>query len=299
MPDTPDSPDSPQTQIPLEHYDPLQVNLTVFDGPLDLLLHLVRKQQVDISEIRLAELTEPYLAYVDQMRAMNLDRASEFLSIAATLVWIKSRGLLPREAVEEDEPDPETVEELLLLRLREYQRFKDAASGLIGRDLLGRDLYPRNPAEEAEETQEAVVPVVGEVTLFGLLEAFREVLTRAAKNTDLNILPDRNRIEEKLDQVLRSLFARKSLFFTEFFIEDATRGEIILTFIAVLELVRLKAVVIRQSQACSPIYCQVTEDFLTGGDDYRARILESLFGVSKKAAAAAPAQGEAHPTLFS
>ena len=294
----PDTPEPSQTQIPLEHYDPLQVSLPAFDGPLDLLLHLVRKQQLDIAEVRLSEITEPYLAYVDKMRALNLDRASEFLAIAATLVWIKSRGLLPKEVVEEDEPDPETVEELLLLRLREYQRFKDAASGMLGRDMLGRDLYPRNPGQELEEPQEEATPVVGEVTLFGLLEAFREVLMRAAKDTDLHIIPERNRIEEKLDQVLRTLFAKKTMYFQDFFFPDYTRGEVVLTFISMLELVRLKALIIRQTETRGPIFCQATEAYLTGGDDYRTRILESMFGSSKKAPASQDPTSEDTAPLF-
>lgn len=105
--------------MPDSRYDPLQVSLPVFDGPLDLLLHLVRKQELDINELRLAELTEPYLAYVERMQELNLDQGGEFLAIAATLIWIKSRTLLPREAQSDDEPDPDTLEEMLLLRLQE------------------------------------------------------------------------------------------------------------------------------------------------------------------------------------
>src|SRR3974390_2719615 len=116
--------------VPEGSVDPLNVTLPYFDGPLGLLLHLVRQHKLDIAEVKLADLTEPYLAYVDKIQELNLDQAGEFLTIEATLVWLKSRRLLPPDQTDPEELDPETVEEMLLQRLQDYQRIKDAAGEL-------------------------------------------------------------------------------------------------------------------------------------------------------------------------
>lgn len=258
-------------------YDPLQVNLPYFDGPLDLLLHLVRKQELDIQELRLSELTKPYLAYLDQIQDMNLDQGGEFLAIAATLVWIKSRTLLPREVGDEEELDPETLEEMLLLRLQEYQMFKEAAVDIAARDMLGRDLFPRQAPDEspppAEGDQE-----FEEVSLFHLIEAFRKALERAETVTELHIIPERERIEDKVAAMFKLLAGRKDLYMTDFFADNTDRANIILTFIALLEMVRLKMIRITQSSTTGPIYCQSTEDFQERGQDYKKMILTSLYG---------------------
>jgi segregation and condensation protein A len=263
--------------MPDSRYDPLQVSLPVFDGPLDLLLHLVRKQELDINELRLAELTEPYLAYVERMQELNLDQGGEFLAIAATLIWIKSRTLLPREAQSDDEPDPETLEEMLLLRLQEYQRFKEAAVQLADRDLLGREVFPRTPGPDTEAPAPEG-PRFEEVSLFSLLEAFREALERAATVRDLHIIPERARVEDKVDALLRRMSGGQPLFLHDLFADAADREEIILIFIAMLELVRLQAVRISQTAVSAPVFCAPTERFLAGGEDFRARVLASILG---------------------
>lgn len=268
-------------------YDPLQVSLPVFDGPLDLLLQLVRKQQLDISEVRLADLTEPYLEHLERIQELNLDQGGEFLALAATLIWIKSRSLLPREALDEDEPDLETLEEMLLLRLQAYQQFKDAAVQLADRDLLGRDVFPRKPGDEDEGPDaEEDGPVFEEVSLFGLLEAFREALERAANLRDLHIIPERSRIEDKVDALLRRMSGSESLFLRDLFDDALERVEIILTFIAVLELVRLKALRIAQSTQGGPILCIPTERLRDGGADFRAELLQGVFGTRPESEAA-------------
>ena len=255
-------------------FDPLQVNLPLFDGPLDLLLHLVRKQALDINELRLAELTEPYLAYLEGMQEFNLDQAGEFLAIAATLVWIKSKTLLPGEAAP-DEPDAETVEEMLVLRLQEYQAFRDAAHRMGDRELLGRDVFPRQP-ENPEVRQADPDAAFEEVSLIGLIDAFREVLERAESVSALNLVPDRERMEEKIEGLLATLRDKRSLYFSDLFSPAATRGEIILTFIALLELVRLRA--IRVVQTAEEIFCQVTDSFAASETDWKELLLGSLAG---------------------
>ncbi|HUJ75098.1 MAG TPA: segregation/condensation protein A, partial [bacterium] len=253
-------------------FDPLQVNLPYFDGPLDLLLHLVRKQQLNINEVRLVDLTEPYLVYLERIQQLNLDQAGEFLTIAATLIWLKSRSLLPPSTQEPDEPDPETVEELLLLRLQDYQRIKDAAAQLERRDLLGRDVFPR-PGERDEAPVPTLAQAFEEVSLFSLLEAFRAVLERSQASPGLNVLPERNRIEDKIDEMVASLYSRRELYFEQLFLPDSTRVEVILTFLALLELTRLRALVVVQAQAGGPILCRVTQAFLDRGSDWKQLVL--------------------------
>ena len=157
--------------------DLLQVSLPFFDGPLDLLLQLVRRQQVDINEVRMADLTEPYLSYLERIQELNLDQAGEFLAIAATLVWIKSRSLLPRDENADPELDPDAMAEQLRLQLLELQRVKESARELAARDLLWRDVFPRQGREE-DGAAAPEGPVFEEVSLFNLLEAFRRVLER-------------------------------------------------------------------------------------------------------------------------
>jgi segregation and condensation protein A len=268
--------DEAKIKGPDSGYDPFQVNLPLFDGPLDLLLHLVRKQQLDINELRLAELTQPYLDYLEQIKEMNLDQAGDFLTIASTLVWIKSKTLLPRE-FDEEELDPETVEEMLLLRLQEYQKIKEAAHELTHLDTLGKDVFPRRapadaPAPSADE------PVFEEVSLFALIEAFREILERSEADSTLHVIPERERVEDKLREMLVKLTERKSLYFHDLLSTNSGRGEIILAFIAMLELVRLKAIRVVQAADGGGILCQVTELFAESGAELISTLLGTLLG---------------------
>lgn len=259
-----------------EGYDPFQVNLPIFDGPLDLLLHLVRKQQLDINEFRLADLTEPYLAYLDQMKEMNLDQAGEFLAIASTLVWIKSKTLLPLE-FDEDEPDPESMEEMLLLRLQEYQKIKEAAHELTHLDQLGKEIFPRRVAADAPPPSDED-PVFEEVSLFTLIEAFREVLEQAEKDDSLHMVPERERVEDKLREMLNRLAVEKTVYFHDLISGISGRAEIVLAFIAMLELVRLKAVQVVQASPGGEIFCRITEFFADSDMDWISTVVETLLG---------------------
>lgn len=259
-----------------EGYDPFQVNLPIFDGPLDLLLHLVRKQQLDINEFRLADLTEPYLAYLDQMKEMNLDQAGDFLAIASTLVWIKSKTLLPLE-FDEDEPDPESMEEMLLLRLQEYQKIKEAAHELTHLDQLGKEIFPRRVAADAPPPSDED-PVFEEVSLFTLIEAFREVLEQAEKDDSLHMVPERERVEDKLREMLNRLAVEKTVYFHDLISGISGRAEIVLAFIAMLELVRLKAVQVVQASPGGEIFCRITEFFADSDMDWISTVVETLLG---------------------
>ena len=267
--------------LPEGSFDPLKITLPYFDGPLDLLLHLVRQHKLDIAEVRLADLTEPYLAYVEKIQELNLDQAGEFLTIAATLVWLKSRSLLPPDQTDTDEPDPETVEELLLQRLQDYQRMKDAAVELHARDLLGRDVFGRaGDGEEDGPSVSAQEQLFQEVSLFALLEAFREVLERTQDKPTLNVIPERDRVEDRINEVVALLATRRELYFHELFLADASRAEVILSFLSLLELVRLKVLRIGQLGTAGPILCRVTEDFDHTGD-WKQRLMASLLNDDK------------------
>jgi len=259
-------------------YDPLQVSLPIFEGPLDLLLHLVKKQEMDIKEVRLADLTEPYLAYVEQIRELDLDQGGEFLIIASMLIWIKSRSLLPRDPSEdEEEPDAETLEEMLLLRLQAYQRFKDVSTELTDRDLRGRDVFPRQaPPEEDQEPESD--QVFEEVSLYHLLEAFRHALERVKNARELHILPERIRVEDKVAAMLKRLSSSRPMYLHDFFEDALDRPEIIITFIAMLEMVRLKVIRISQAGINQPIMCVPTEELTEGKGELIAEVMASLFG---------------------
>ncbi len=211
------------------------------------------------------------------MQALNLDQAGEFLSIAATLVWIKSRSLLPREAQAEDEPDPETLEEMLLLRLQEYQRFKEASLQLAERDLLGRELFARRPAPDPDDPAPEG-PQFEDVSLFALLEAFRHALERVRNLSELHIIPERARVEDKVNALLARLAGAGPVFLHDCFAEAEDRGEVILTFIAMLELVRLQALRITQATSGAPILCTPTEALRADDPEFRRTLLVSIHG---------------------
>lgn len=220
------------------------VKLEVFEGPLDLLLHLIKKNEVDIYSIPIAVITDQYIEYIDVMKEMNLDFAGEFLVMAATLVHIKSRMLLPvevkHEGLEDEGADPR---EELVKRLLEYQRYRDAAAELNARIMLGRDVFPRglSVAPEAEE------PGLVNVSVFDLMEAIKGILRRAPKDTGLNLTVERFKIADKINYVLERLGSEKSAAFTSLFADRAMRGEIIVTFLAILELAKLQLIKIHQT----------------------------------------------------
>jgi segregation and condensation protein A len=219
-----------------------RVRLEVFEGPLDLLLHLIKRNEVEITDIPIATITEQYLAYLDLMREMNLDVAGEFLVMAATLTLIKSRLLLPPSEgdADEEEEDPRVD---LVRQLLEHQRYRETAQQLSERPRLQRDVFAREPAWE--ELQGA--PDEGELphiraSVWDLLEAFRRILQRARPDPIHEVFAEPVSLRERVKSLLYTLSVAKSVEFESLFDEDATRLEIIVTFLAVLELIRMQAV---------------------------------------------------------
>jgi len=221
------------------------VQLEIFEGPLDLLLHLIKKNEVNITDIPIATITEQYLATLELMQTLNLDMAGEFLVMAATLIHIKSRMLLPAG---EDEPDDEEEgvdpREELVRRLLEYQRFKEAASELGQRDLLTRDVFARSAA-----SPETPAPAgFRELSVFELLTALRRVLERLPKDEFHEVTLEKITVREKMTLVLDRLHANVQVLFESLFAEARSRMEVIVTFLAMLELVKIRAIRIYQDE---------------------------------------------------
>jgi len=222
---------------------PYTVRLEVFEGPLDLLLHLVHKNELDITNIPIALITEQYLEYLKLMKVLNLDVAGEYLLMASTLLYIKSKTLLPTSSEEEVEEGEDPRAELMR-RLLEYQKYKEAAVELEKRPLLDRDVFIRSTSMEMEDTGEEERV---EVSLFELIEAFRKILERVKTEEFHEVILDRLSVEEKIQEILSLLQREKrSMAFHLLFPEQASRRVIIITFLAILELVKTKLIRIFQ-----------------------------------------------------
>ena len=230
-----------------------QVHLDSFTGPLDLLLHLIRKQQINIYDIPIALITQQYLEYLSFMKTLNLSFAGEFLVMAASLLQIKSRMLLPKE----DSADPieEIVEDPrdeLVRQLMEYEQFKDAAVRLTNQERIWRDAFLRDPMviDEPKPTEDLYVD---DLSLFDLLGALQAVLDRASTQPQLEVSPETFTVQERIHSILEELESKPSMTFDGLFDAAFSRGYIIVTFLALLELVRMKLVRMFQGDMFGPI----------------------------------------------
>ena len=220
---------------------PYTVRLEVFEGPLDLLLHLIHKNEVDIFNIPIALITEQYLDCLKLMKVLNLDIAGEYLLMASTLLHIKSKMLLPTPSEEEEEEGEDPRAELVR-RLLEYQKYKNAAAELEKKPMLDRDVFIRLMATEMPPEEGRV-----EVSLFELLEALRQVLERMKPESFHEVTLERLSVEEKIEEIL-SLLQRenRSMAFHLLFPEQSPLRLVVVTFLAILELVKMKRVRIFQ-----------------------------------------------------
>ena len=228
--------------------DAYHVRLDAFEGPLDLLLYLIRKSELNIYDIPIAVITKQYLEYVDLMQEMNLDVAGEFLVMAATLIHIKSRMLLPRpDPSQEDAGPEEDPREALVRRLLEHERVKAAAELLHDRETLREAQFTRADASVAGAAGEPYEPEL-EVDLFSLLSAFRGVLERASRRPRMVLPPDQISIETRIQQLLDRLSETEACGFEDLFADgDGSRPFMIVTFLALLEMIRLKLVRVFQT----------------------------------------------------
>ena len=221
------------------------VRLQNFEGPLDLLLHLIKKHELSIYEIPIARITQQYLEYIDLMQEMNLDVAGEFLVMAATLIHIKSRMLLPRPDPAQEDAD-EDPREALMRRLLEHQKFKAAAELLHERETLRSAQWTRADGPIAEIAGEAPEPEI-EVDLFSLISAFRAVVERARQRPKIYLPTEQISIEHRIEQLLARLSETEACGFDDLFADMQSRAGMIVTFLALLEMIRLKLIRVFQS----------------------------------------------------
>ena len=232
-----------------------KVQFEVFEGPLDLLLYLIKKEEVDIYEVNLTKLATQFIAYIDLMRVFDLEVAGEFLVMASTLMYIKSRELLPvdQQVAVEGEDEGEDPRWELIRQLVEYKKFKDAAAQLQTLEARQEDVFPRLPGKlEFESAASLPKP---DVSIFDLLNAVNGVLQRFKKREGdgRDIFEDKWTVSEKIESILKIISERGSVRFVELFESAASRAEVICTFLALLELIRLKQLVCVQPEPFAEI----------------------------------------------
>jgi segregation and condensation protein A len=226
-----------------------KVQFEVFEGPLDLLLYLIKKEEVDIYEVNLTKLATQFIEYIDLMREFDLEVAGEFLVMASTLMYIKSRELLPvdQQVQAEGEEEGEDPRWELIRQLVEYKKFKDAAAELQTLEARQENIFPRLPGKLELECP-APLPKP-DVSIFDLLNAVNSVLKRFGQREGSGaIFEDKWTVSEKIEFILRVLAERGSLRFSELFETAASRSEVVCTFLALLELIRLKQIVCAQPE---------------------------------------------------
>ena len=242
------------THLPVEESAPLldglheqySVHLDKFDGPMDLLLHLIKKNELDIYDISIAVITRQYLDYIKLMKDLNLEVAGDFLVMATTLLHIKSRQLLPQDDLEEAEDEEVDPRAELVRRLLEYQQYKEAGMLIGARALLGREVFARSASDPILE---AVPNTEGplEVSLFELVDAFRALLKRIPAESFHDVAPgDSLSIADCINDILSILQEKETVQFDELVRDELTRERVIVTFLALLELCRLKLIRIFQ-----------------------------------------------------
>ena len=224
-----------------------KIKLGIFEGPLDLLLYLVKKEHLNIYDIPIAQVTEQYLAYLELMKLLDLSIAGEFLVMAATLMQIKSRMLLPRDETAKQEDEEFDPRQELVQRLLEYQRFKEIASELRQREQKQREQFRRRPGgtvvsgglDQPEE-------IYFEASIFDLINAFTQALKEVPRELFYEVIKDEFTVEQKIHDILHLLLNQEILVLTQLFSQAKNKLEIIATFLAVLELIRVREIIVRQ-----------------------------------------------------
>jgi segregation and condensation protein A len=220
-----------------------EIKLDVFEGPLDLLLYLIRKNEIDIYNIPIALITGQYLSYLDMMRSLNLDLAGEYLVLASTLIHIKSKLLLPPAEGEGEEEEGEDPRAELVQQLLEYQAFKEAALSLGERPLLERDVFTRGAASEEEQTTvEEADDALLEVDIFELVTAFRRIIDGLDLKEELEIDMEKMSLADRINEIMERLSEEGQITFSDLLGDRTDRRRIIYTFLAILELMKLRMV---------------------------------------------------------
>lgn len=229
-----------------------KVKLEIFEGPLDLLLYLIKKDEITIYDVSIERITKQYLEYMDTFKMLNVELASEFIVMAANLMYIKSRELLPQtQQPPDEEADEEDPRWELIRQLVEYKKFKDAAQFLGQQEVRADEFFATNP--EPPDLS-AAPPVAGEVGIFDLIRAFQKVLKRFENTTDIReIVSDRFTVADKIENLLLIIEVGTRVRFDTLFSDAASRVEVIVTFLAVLELMKLNHLQVEQERMLGEI----------------------------------------------
>jgi len=224
-----------------------KVKLGIFEGPLDLLLYLVKKDHLNIYDIPIALVTEQYLEYLELMRLLDLNIAGEFLVMAATLMQIKSQMLLPAPETPEKEA-PEDPRQELIRRLLEYEKFKEIAQTLREKEVDQQEIFKRPKSKEKKEEIAGEAPVYFEASVFELLSAFSKALENIPKEVFYQVIKDEFTVQDKIHEILHLLLAYPFVRLSELFTKAKNKMEMIVIFLAILELIRLREIVARQKE---------------------------------------------------
>lgn len=225
-----------------------EVKVGTFEGPLELLLHLIKKNEINIYDIPIALITQQYIETLDLMKSLNLSIAGEFLVMAATLIHIKSKTLLPPAEEEADEEDPRRE---LVARLLEYQKFKNAAEQLEERESLWREIFRKEPSPSPELLPEEV-PLV-DLDLYDLLDALKNVLAKIPDKKVLQVTIDELTVKDRMQFLMERMETIESILFDDLFEGIRTRHSVVVTFLALLEIIRLGLVRVVQGDVCGPL----------------------------------------------
>jgi segregation and condensation protein A len=251
-----DGSENPNSEFqPSEEVAGITIKLEAFEGPLDLLLHLIKKEEVDIWNIPIAHITAQYLEYLQIMKDLNINLAGEWLMMAATLIYIKSRMLVPQEQssdAQQEEEDPRTE---LVYQLLEHQKFKNAAEMLYTREEVENAVWNKPPVDVLEDGSDVVA-----VTLFDLLRAFHEVVQRFEAQRTMELNQEQVTIEQKIEDIRKRLIIYDKMLFSSFFAEARSKRHLIVTFLALLELVRLHEIWMVQKKAFEEIEIRKVKD---------------------------------------
>jgi segregation and condensation protein A len=236
-----------------------KLKLDIFEGPLDLLLYLIKKDEINIYDIPIAKVTEQYLQYLELMKLLNLDIVGDFLVMSATLLQIKSKMLLPQENVapEEEEIDPR---EDLVRRLLEYKKFKELAEELRQKESTRQNFFTRGMTTPSPEAAEAEGEIYFEASLFDLISAFNQALKDIPRELFYEVIKDEFTVDAKIHDILHLLLDTPHLKLTQFFQNAKNKMEIVATFLAILELIRLKEIVVVQKQVFGEIEVMRNKD---------------------------------------
>lgn len=233
-----------------------EIKLEEFEGPLELLLHFIKKNEINIYDIPIALITEQYLEALNLMQSLNLAVAGEFLVMAATLIHIKSKMLLPSPSLdEEEEEDPRSD---LVSRLLEYQQYKEAAEQFQDREALWRDIYGRGPVSTPELSPDEIP--IADLGLYDLLDALNHLLERRPNPTVMEMTIEMLTVKEKMQLILEQIDPVETILFEELFTEVYTRHAIVVTFLALLEVIRLGLIRVMQGEICGPLRLIKTEN---------------------------------------